>query len=488
MLAIAPNWENMETRNIVISERSLNTPLSADPHLPPSTPIHEQPFIHAILFFKNLLKKMMDPTQESHALCSTCGTELFSTDSLTTLRDISSIDPGTFHFGVFLHELGRLKEEGTLMQQIKDRRDELLGQKEHWNSFVDELRKGKDGSFYSDIENVLKEGKLIANHAGCGGSYFLVDAQGIPRYVIKPVDEDIFCLNNRKEFGSPFNDLEHRVRDDIALYRSAQADAFTWEIALMAGLEGSTPKAVMGIVQNEKFYDFTTWIPDADKQKLISATGFPDKEKLCSIQEFIPESQDFIELLHDFYARDLTDEEIASHFDQDDFEQVCMLLWLTYDNDGHGGNFRTYVKSIDETGRKIYGIKKIDNGLSFPEKNTHYVNTLAWAPNATWPISKNLKQKIATLPMEKILERMDDYELKGSKGAFEQRIEILQTLAQRDGITVGEIDLRLYFLSKENGTDLALSTMTTQEILELLTGKQTEATTQTRSRGTNEAA
>ncbi len=472
----------METRNIV------NTPLSADPHLQPSPPIHHQPFIHAILFFKNLLKKMIDPTQESQAISSTYGTDLFSTDSPTTLRDIPSIDPGTFHFGVFLHELARLKEEGTLLHSIKDRRDELLGQKEHWRSFVDELRKGEDRSFYSDIESVLNEGKLIANHAGCGGSYFLVDAQAVPRYVIKPGDEDIFCLNNRKEFGSPFNDDQHRVRDDIALYLSAQADAFTWEIAFMAGLEGSTPKAVMGIVQNEKFYDFTTWIPDADKEKLISATGFPDKEKLCSIQEFIPASQDFIELLHDFYAKDLTEEEIASHFDQEDFEQVCMLLWLTYDNDGHGGNFRTYVKRIDETGKKIYGIKKIDNGLSFPEKNTHYINTLAWAPNATCPISENLKQKIATFPMEKILKRMDDYELKSSKEAFEQRIEILQTLAQRDGITIGEIDLRLHFLSKENGTELALSTMTTQEILELLTGKQTETSTLTQSGGTNEAA
>ena len=54
------------------------------------------------------------------------------------------------------------------------------------------------------------EGKLIPSSLGCGSAYFLLDSTGTARYVVKPVDEDVFCLNNR-ELGSIFNDLQHRV-------------------------------------------------------------------------------------------------------------------------------------------------------------------------------------------------------------------------------------------------------------------------------------
>ena len=57
-----------------------------------------------------------------------------------------------------------------------------------------------------------------------------------------------------------------------------------------------------------------------------------------------PIPEDLIELLHEFYGEDLSDGEIASRFDQKDFEETCMFLWLSYDNDGDGANFRTFVK------------------------------------------------------------------------------------------------------------------------------------------------
>jgi hypothetical protein len=430
----------------------------------PTQPLHKQPFVSAMIYLKEIFKELfltISETQEN----SEASSSLFDPSNVTL------IPPNTFHFGVFLKEFERLKEAGLFLATIKERREEIDRQKEHWRSYIEEQKKGQNQNFYSAIENIIIEGKMIPNSSGCGSAYSLLDDAGIPRYVVKPVDEDIFCLNNRKKLGSIFNDFEHRLRDGIPLYRSAQTDAFCWEIALLANLEEATPKTVMVIVKHDGFYDFINWIDGEKKEKFIEQTGFPDREKFASIQEYIPNSQDFIELLHEFYKEGLSDEEIISRFDQKDFEEVCMFLWLSYDNDAHGGNFRAFVKRADEYGKKIYGIKKIDNGLSFPEKNTQYINILAWAPNAIRPISSELKQKIADLPIELILKRMDDYELSSCKDAFKERVEIIKELSQREGITIGEIDLRLTFLSYGRGKELALSPMTTQEILDLLLPK-----------------
>jgi hypothetical protein len=419
-------------------------------------PLKRQPFISAILYIREMLKKILDSIEES---------SISSIETTTSSSRTPFISIDTLHFGVFLYEMQRLKEQGLFDQTIALRREEIQAQKEHWAPFI----KKQEGEFYQEfyrgIELVLAEGKLVPNPSGAGSAYFLVDAEGITRFVVKPVDEDIFCLNNRKEFGSIFNDVDHRVREDIPLYRSAQADAFCWEIASLAGIEGATPKAVMGIIANDDFYDFTQWIDSTEDREKF----FPDREKLVSIQEFIPDSQDLIEVLHSFYQEELTDEELASHFDQKEFEEVCLLLWLSLDTDAHGANFRSYVKRIDENGNEVYGIKKIDNGLSFPEKNSEYSNILAWMPNAMAPISEDLKSKIANLPIEQILKRIDDYELTGCKEALKERIEILKELASRDAMTIGEIDLRFTILAHE-GKELALSPMTTQEIIDFLGG------------------
>ncbi len=421
-------------------------------------PLKRQPFVSAILYIREMLKNFLDSAEKTYTT-EESSSPLFDTDASRT--PFISID--TLHFGVFLHEMQRLKEEGLFDQTIALRREEIRAQKEHWAPFI----KGQEGEFSKEIERVLAEGKLVPNPSGAGSAYFLVDAEGVSRFVVKPVDEDIFCLNNRKEFGSIFNDVDHRVREDIPLYRSAQTDAFCWEIASLAGIEGATPIAVMGIIADEDFYDFTQWIDSrSDREKF-----FPDREKLVSIQEFIPDSQDLIELLHSFYQQELTDEELASHFDQKEFEEVCLLLWLNLDTDAHGANFRSYVKRVDEKGHKVYGIKKIDNGLSFPEKNREYSNILAWLPNAIAPLSEDLKNKIANLPMEQILKRMDDYELTECKEAFKERIEILKELASRDTMTIGEIDLRFTVLAQE-GKEMALSPMTTQEIIDFLGGRK----------------
>ncbi len=437
---------------------------------------HKQPFISALLHLKEMFKGFfltLTDTEET--------SETTSSESLFTSTGLSN----TFHFeiGFFYTDHKHLKEEGLFFEKIKERREEIHSQKEHWRPYIEEQKKGKEQEFYSSIA-----GTLLPISSGGGGAYYLVDADKVTHYVLKPVDEDIFCLNNRKEFGSVFNDFDHRARDHIPLYRSAQTDAACWEIAALSHLQETTPKTVMAILEDERFYDFSKWVEGEEKEQLISQTGVPDKEKLISVQDYIPDSQDLIDLLHDFYKEGLSDDEIASRFDQKNFEEVCLFLWLIYDTDGHGGNFLTFVKRIDETGKKIYGIKKIDNGLSLPEKNTQYSNVLAWVPNGVLPLSADLKQKIADLPLEQILNAMDAYELSECKEAFKARMEIVKELSQREGITLGEIDLRLSFLFYENGKELALSTLTTQEIIDLVMLNDKSTSLSPQRTGTSEAA
>lgn len=396
-------------------------------------------FVHALVYLRHLLKDAIDQTE-----------------NVTSTSITQKVDPGTLHFGAFLNELERIKEQELLFDTIHARREELHTQKEYWRLFIEERLLSKDMLFYNTVAQLLLRGTLLPCIEGCGGTYFLLDEQSIPRFVIKPVDEDVFCLNNRKEMGSPFNDMHHRVRETIPLYRSAQTEAFCYELACLAGLENVTPRAVLGIASHDNFYDLSIWKEN---------TGMKDKEKLCSIQEFIPNTQDFFDLLHQFYAQQLSDKEISEHFDSCDFEQACLFVWLTYDNDAHGGNFLTYVKAI-EKGKKIYGLKKIDNGLALPEKNTQYFNALAWAPSAMAPLSFALKHKIAELPMESILQCMDTYDLSACKAALQERVHVMQTLAYKENITLAEMDARLSFLGRVNGLMLALDmAMSTQEII-----------------------
>lgn len=450
-------------------ECSIKT-LGSSPILEPVSflpPASSQPFIHAILELKRLLNECLNSLKSTD---ESSNGSLFSKDTSSE----SSVSSGPPPFELFFYELEQLENQDKLFPLIKQRREELFVQKETWRPFVAK-EQGKDLTFYAQIEKELTTGTLIPHPSGAGGAYILNDASATPRFIIKPGDEDIFCLNNRKDNASPFNDSDHQFRSDIPLYRSAQTDALCWEIAQLAGLEKATPKAVLALIESPEFYDFTLRLNPEEKALFLTETGTIDPEKLCSVQEFIPDSQDLTELLHQFYAADLSDKEISACFDQTDFEEVCLFLWLIFDNDIHGANFRVFVKSIDATGKKIYSLKKVDNSLAFPEKNTGYSSILIWLSNALVPLSDNLKQKIANLPVAAILEKIDTYGLPTRKRAFIERLEILQTLSQNEGITLAEMDLRLEFLSRKEGKELALRALTTKQILELL-GQETHST------------
>lgn len=312
-------------------------------------------------------------------------------------------------------------------EEIRERQREVASQKERWRPFIEELKKGKESHFFDRMAKTLSGGALVAYGFGSAGAYFLLDAEGEPQFVIKPVDEHIFCLNNPRENSSVYNDEDHRVREGIPLYRSAQTDAACWEIATLAGLSTATAPAVLAIVDHPQFYGGAL------------KTG---REKLCSVQEYLPHTQKLNELAEGLLAQGLTPEEIGLQIDQSDFEEACLLTWLIYDNDANSTNFCIYEKSEqDSVGR--YGLKKIDNDLSLPEKHTGYFNVLAYFPNALLVVSEDLREKIARLPVNELLAVLDRYELLGSKAPFLERLHLLQTLIKTEEISVAEIDERL---------------------------------------------
>jgi len=377
-----------------------------------------------------------------YSLISSDSTSTYSYDTYETLL------PGSdkLQFGMLWGYIKELAEQGLLLPMIASRRNEIRDQKEEWRQFIERAAQADSTGFYASVKKVLDEGGQITRVSqGAGSAYFLCDVNGQPRFVVKPVDEDIFCLNNRKQFGSPFgpDDEQFRVREGIPLYRSAQTDAFCWELAKLAGLSGATPQTIMGILGSEGFYDISDNLEGDEKLLFLQLTGEADKEKLCSIQEYIPDSCDFYEILHQWMSEGLSDEEIASRIDQDDFEAVNTLIWLTGDTDAHTGNLRVYVKSIDASGKKIYGIKKIDNGLSMPERNGDLLNYLAYLPNAEKALSPKSIQRILDLPVEDIVKVMKEYGLEGTEDAFKERVRLLQNLVSHEGITIGEINSRL---------------------------------------------
>src|SRR3989442_12751942 len=111
----------------------------------------------------------------------------------------------------FTPQIKKLSEK-ELSDLICERHKEINEKKEHWKKKLAE----------SEHQQSIDQGRLHAVEEGNGGAYILYDQNETPRFVIKPNDEDIFCLNNRKEFASPFFNRAFRVRKEVTTYRAAQ--------------------------------------------------------------------------------------------------------------------------------------------------------------------------------------------------------------------------------------------------------------------------
>jgi len=383
----------------------------------------------------------------------------FLSDQTPPLFSIQPSDK--FEFGRLWNHVKALEEQNLLFEMIQKRREEIQTIKSHWKEKISTF---ENPLFLNELKELLSKGSLVPTQQGCGAAYFLFDENEIPRYVIKPFDEEILCLNNRKHFASPYNNRAFRVRDAIPLYRSAQAEVLASRFAKILELEHLIPPTHLAILSTPSFYDFGERLEPKEKENLYSV-GLPDQEKLCSVQRYLPEVKNLYCLVEEWLENDLTDAQILDQVAQTNFEELVLLIWLLYDTDAHAGNL--YVQKSKE-GR--YRLLKFDNGLTFPEQNCHLLNALYFFPHAAFPLSKKTMQRIQNLPFKKLIDEMSFFEMEGSIDAFCQRFEILQKLASNANYTIRDIDVRLKILGIPDGEKLAISSLSTPTLQRLLEG------------------
>lgn len=359
-----------------------------------------------------------------------------------------------FHWGYFWDYIkDKNISNETICGEIRARRKEIKGQKEHWRTYAEEH---KELEFAEKFERALKSGHIVPCEEGSGSAYFLYDQDNNPVFVIKPVDEDILCLNNRKYLASPFIGRSFRVRDEIPLYRSAQTDTLCYQLAEILGMPNITPKTEMRVIHSETFYDLTFHLADSEKEQFLQFIGGSDNEKLCSVQEFVPNSITMQHQVYEWLDAGAT-EILSADVCPEEFEDANLFVWTTYDTDAHPGNLLFYNKEIKEDGSAVRGIKKIDNGLSFPERNAEFTNFLMYFDNARAPISSKLREKISTLPIGPIIKSMQELEMSiSSMVAFVERVRVMQELCKRESLSIYEMNLRLMLLADKDGIAEAL--------------------------------
>lgn len=281
---------------------------------------------------------------------------------------------------------------------------------------------------------------------GVSGSYFLIDAEGKRRFVVKPMDEEAGGIHSLN-YSSPFQNCP--FRNHMPLYRSSMREVLAYRLAQIIGIGSIVPKTDFVVMESERFHDLFEGVTPDERKRYIEMMGQPDKEKLCSVQEYVENAKSLFEALQDLQMSGLSDLEIADRFDQKDFEEANILLWTTYDTDGHSGNFLVYSKGVDDVGNEILGLKKIDNGLAFPDKNTQLRNNLAYMPNAERQLSEEAKAKILAIDVDQLAAEFEKVGLESAVPALRQRIPILQELIKREGLTIKDINNELSRIGKK---------------------------------------
>ncbi len=358
--------------------------------------------------------------------------------------------------GIVKNKYKFLEKEGIHFQKIKERRTEIKEQKEKWKAEVDSKLPTDTAVRVKKLE---QEGNIKALEGGMGGAYLLNDAAGHPRYVLKPSDEDVLALNNRKckatlASGKSIAIME-RLRRGIPLYTTVQAEVLAYRVAADLGFAHITPHTDMVIFRSDGFHDMMDNVEEAKGENgakvLEEVGGPPDKEKLCSVQEFVPNSIELLDLLNSITTRanneDLTGSQkgdiLMRAIDQKDVEDCILYACFVGEADGNCGNYRLQQKGVDERGDPTYKMVKVDNALTFSESNEDFNIFLDELPQAREGLSEAAKDQIRALTEEKmdsIIQKMRDLgRSEKAVEAFKKRVVILKQCAAIEDVTLAEL-------------------------------------------------
>ncbi len=184
---------------------------------------------------------------------------------------------------------------------------------------------------------------------------------------------------------------------------------------------------------------------------LVEVGGPPDKVILCSVQEFVPNSIEILDLLNSITTRanneDLTGSQkgdiLMRAIDQKDVEDCILYACFVGEADGNCGNYRLQQKGVDERGDPTYKMVKVDNALTFSESNEDFNIFLDELPQAREGLSEAAKDQIRALTEEKmdsIIQKMRDLgRSEKAVEAFKKRVVILKQCAAIEDVTLAEL-------------------------------------------------
>lgn len=342
-------------------------------------------------------------------------------------------------------KIGSLWEEfhaqrggGSLLSFVQRRREEIAAQKERWRRQVEELWQSEP-LIEQELKPLLRKGRLERCSLGVNGCYFLLDKSGNPCWVVKP-EEGAMTLNNPVENSSPFRDPAFRMRPFLPPYDTPIIEYCAYEIARIAGFSELIPRTLLAIIERKEFYDLSEELEGELRQRFLRMTGAADREKLCSVQRYLPDAEELGELVQEWLKRELPEEEMASLINQESFERANLLVWLLFDTDAHSGNF---LALWDEESWQ-YHIVKVDNGYCLPLRNNDLRNFLYHLPNADLPLSTALVEKVLFLPVEPIVQLLKSWGLESRVYALRERVRTLKlALRENPSLSIAALDERI---------------------------------------------
>lgn len=284
---------------------------------------------------------------------------------------------------------------------------------------------------------------------GMGGAYFVKDTSGKLRFILKPLDEDFGCFNNRKGEAIPLKDA--RIKRSIPPLHTAQAEGAASELSIWAGISQATPSTVTTTHESASFYDVSE-----EKGVPKGALGEAVKLKACSVQRAVSGAVPFdngrsmmelADISSDYLGNyEATEAFFSANIDFDNFLEVELITWITYQNDAHTGN--VFITRKEEGSDQLH-LQIGDFGLSLGEGHSEFRDEIAHSfPQGQLTLPQHFIDKILELDVESGTALVEKYGL--GHEAFRERMLLLKEIVQIPGVTAQQVSLRLQILGMQD--------------------------------------